>query len=454
MPEPQRAIATLQNRQIEKHKQACLIAARDYIERGWALVPITPGGKTPYTPLLPEDSTGKRSWIPFKLRRATMPEVEAWYDLEPRLNLGIICGQASGGLIVVDYDLTPSDLVETVFVRTSRRNHFHAYYHSSQPEQSRNFEYGQILAEGKIAVAPPSFNAETRRYYSFYEGYSLEDRGIENYSYWLQTQGLQRGKNEDGKGIYISTCIPPLLAGKTDISTCIPSLPQNYLNEDRLREYARVPEVAIAILERCGVRGVRLGKSFRCPLPGHGERRPSAALYQTDSGEIIFHDFHNREQLDKPTFTLAEVYRAIHTRACSCVECRKYQKISGGRFKLTAGEQALWLVKALVETGFLRPLPILAPRLPEGTPDTVRDVYKGFLEVLELHRIYNPDNLGAPYSNRFAHRWTGRGARQCQQAIQWLVANGYMRIVKKRGEDGCKSSQWTVGNPDVQEVLK
>lgn len=451
MPQPQ-PTARLHDKRAERHKRACLIAARDYIERGWALVPITPGGKTPYTPLLPEDSTGKRSWIPFKLRRATMPEVEAWYDLEPRLNLGIICGQASGGLIVVDYDLTPSDLVETVLVRTSRRNHFHAYYHSSQPEQSRNFEYGQILAEGKIAVAPPSFNAETRRYYSFYEGYSLEDRGIENYSYWLQTQGLQRGKNEDGKRIYISTWVPSPLAGKSDISTWVPSLPQTYLNEDGLREYARVPEVAIAILERCGVRGVRLGKSFRCPLPGHGERRPSAALYQTDSGEIIFHDFHNREQLDKPTYTLAEVYRAIHTHPCSCVECRNYQKISGGRFKLTAGEQALWFVKALVETGFLRSLPILAPKLPEGTPESIRDVYKGFLEVLELHRIYNPDDMGAPYSYRFAHRWTGRGMRQCKQAIKWLVANGYMRIVKQRGEDGCRSTQWTVGNPDINWV--
>ena len=446
MPEPQRAIATLQNRQIEKHKQACLIAARDYIQRGWALLPIAPGGKVPHSPLLPKDSTGKRSWIPFKIRRATMAEVEAWYEQEPRLNLGVICGQASGGLVVVDYDLTPSDLVETVFVKTSRG--FHAYYHSSQPEQSRNFDYGQILAERKYAVLPPSINSETNTHYSWYDAHSPHEIELASFDDWLRAQ------EDDEREIYISTWVPSPLAGKSDISTWVPSLPQTYLNEDGLREYARVPKVAIAILERCGVRGVRLGKSFRCPLPGHGERRPSAALYQTDSGEIIFHDFHNREQLDKPTFTLAEVYRAIHTRACSCVECRKYQKISGGRFKLTAGEQALWLVKALVETGFLRSLPILAPRLPEGTPDSIRDVYKGFLEVLELHRIYNPDDMGAPYSYRFAHRWTGRGMRQCKQAIKWLVANGYMRIVKQRGEDGCRSTQWTVGNPDVREVSK
>ena len=452
MPEPQRAIASLHDRRAERHKRACLIAARDYIERGWALLPIAPGGKEPYSPLLPEDSTGERSWIPFRLRRATMAEVEAWYDLEPRLNLGVLCGQASGGLVVVDYDRPPRDMPpETVFTRTSRRNHFHAYYHSSQPEQSRNFDYGQILAENKIAILPPSINSETNRHYSWFDSYSLHDIELASFDDWLKAQEDQ---GDDGKGIYISTCIPSPLAGKTAISTCIPSLPQTYLNEDGLREYARVPEVAIAILERCGVRGVRLGKSFRCPLPGHGERRPSAALFRTDSGEIIFHDFHNREQLDKPTFTLAEVYRAIHMHRCSCSECRKYHKLTGGRFKLTAGEQALWLVKALVETGFLRPLPILAPRLPEGTPDSVRDVYKGFLEVLELHRIYNPDNLGTPYSYRFAHRWTCRGMRQCKQAIKWLVANGYMRIVKKRGEDGCKSSQWTVGNPDVREVLK
>jgi hypothetical protein len=378
-----------------------------------------------------------------------MAEVEAWYDLEPRLNLGVLCGQASGGLVVVDYDRPPRDMPPvTVFTRTSRRNHFHAYYHTSQPEQSRNFDYGQILAEGKYAVLPPSINSETNTHYSWYDAYSPHEIELASFDDWLRAQ------EDDEREIYISTWVPSPLAGKSDISTWVPSLPQNYLNEDRLREYARIPEVATAILERCGVRGVKLGKPFRCLLPGHAERRPSASLYRSNSGEILFHDFHNREQLDKPTYTLAEVYRAIHTHPCSCVECRNYQKISGGRFKLTAGEQALWLVKALVDTRFLKPLPILAPRLPAGTPDSVRDVYKGFLEVLELHRIYNPDDMGAPYSYRFAHRWTGRGMRQCKEAIQWLVANGYMRIVKKRGEDGCRSSQWTIGNPDVREVLK
>lgn len=445
---PQQALASLHDRRAERHKRACLIAARDYIERGWALLPIAPGCKVPYSPLLPTNSAGERSWLPFKIRRATMAEVEAWYEQEPRLNLGVICGQASGGLVVVDYDRPPRDMPpETVFARTSRG--FHAYYTTSREVTLTKFEFGEIRGENKIAVLPPSINSETNRHYSWFDSHSLHDIELASFDDWLKAR---KDQGDDGKRIYISTWVPSPLAGKTDISTWVPSLPQTYLNEDRLREYARIPEVAIAILERCGVRGVKLGKSFRCPLPGHGERRPSAALYQTDSGEILFHDFHMREQLDKHTFTLAEVYRAIHMHHCSCVECRKYHKLTGGRFKLTAGEQALWLVRALVDTRFLKPLPILAPRLPEGTPDSVRDVYRGFLEVLELHRIYNPDDMGAPYSYRFAHRWTGRGMRQCKQAIKWLVANGYMRIVKQRGEDGCRSTQWTVGNPEFSGV--
>jgi hypothetical protein len=384
-----------------------------------------------------------------------MSEVEVWYKQEPLLNLGIICGQASGGLVVVDYDRTPNDIVETVFVQTGRRCHFHAYYQSSQPEQARRFKHGQVITE-TYAVAPPSFNAETGRYYTFYPGHSPNDRPLEAFSCWRESIEGYEQHNTEGPPprVYTSTRVPKPVAGETDICTWVPSLPQSYLSADTLRQYVRMPEVATAILKKCGIRGAKLGKSFRCPLPDHHERRPSAVLFQSKTGEILFQDFHNREQLDKPTYTLAEVYRAIHMHPCQCAECRKYHRLCGGRFKLTAGEQALWLVKALVDTGFLRPLRVLAPRLPDGIPDSVRDVYNGFLEVLELHRIYNPDNLGAPYSYRFAHRWTGRGMRQCKEAIQWLVANGYMRIVKKRGEDGCKSSQWTVGNPDVREVLK
>ena len=288
MPEPKGATASLHDRWTERHKRACLIAARDYIQRGWALVPIAPGRKTPYTPLLPKDGTGEHSWIPFKLRRATMPEVEAWYDLEPRLNLDVLCGQASGGLIVVDYDRPPRDMPpETVFARTSRG--FHAYYTTSREVTLTKFEFGEIRGENKIAVLPPSINSETNRHYSWFDSYSLHDIELASFEDWLRAQ------EDDKRDVYISTWVPSPLAGKTDISTWVPSLPQTHLNADALRQYASRPEVAAAILEKCGVQRIKLGKAFRCPLPGHRERHPSAALYQTDSGEIIFHDFKNRE---------------------------------------------------------------------------------------------------------------------------------------------------------------
>jgi len=438
MSESQKTLLKL--RQIQRHKEACLRAAEDYIQRGWSLIPLEPGGKRPFSELLPMDKDGNRSWTPFAARPATLAEVYDWFDRYPDLNLGVICGQASRGLVVVDYDKTPSDMPpKTPIVRTSRG--FHAYYYSSQPIKSTKFEFGDILAEGKIAVIPPSFNSETGHYYTWYSEFSLHDVEIADFKLFTELNALQEDQGENKRSIYTRTWVPPHLAGKSHIRTWVPPLPKAYLNEGRLKAFLCVPEIAIAIMEKCGVHGIKLGKAFRCPLPGHNERHASAALFQTNSGEIWFHDFHNREGLEKPFYTVSEVYRAVHMHKCECSDCLKHR-----RLKATKGEQALWLVKALVDIGLLSAPEILAPKLPEGTPDSIRDVYRGFLEVLALHRVYNPKDIGAPYSYRFAHRWTGRGIRQCKKAIQWLTTNGYMRLVRARGEYGCKSAIWTVGN--------
>ena len=48
---------------------------------------------------------------------------------------------------------------------------------------------------------------------------------------------------------------------------------------------------------RCLTREVtRIGKAFCCPLPGHEERKPSAALWQRPGEPIMLIDFHMRPQ--------------------------------------------------------------------------------------------------------------------------------------------------------------
>jgi hypothetical protein len=64
-------------------------AAREYIERGWRVVPVPRGQKGPDLP----------DW---QKRRITADEVDEWFAGE--CNVGVLLGEASGGLADVDLD--------------------------------------------------------------------------------------------------------------------------------------------------------------------------------------------------------------------------------------------------------------------------------------------------------------------------------------------------------------
>lgn len=70
-------------------------SAIEYAERGFAVFPIKPKGKTPLTKHGVKDATTDKSMI------------DKWWTDHPDANVGIACGMASGGLLVIDLDEKP-----------------------------------------------------------------------------------------------------------------------------------------------------------------------------------------------------------------------------------------------------------------------------------------------------------------------------------------------------------
>ena len=78
--------------------------AEEYLAMGFSLVPVFPGRKEPFKKLLPKID-GKPSWKPYQEARATIEEVQGWFKQYARLNMAVVCGNVSGGLVVIDFDI-------------------------------------------------------------------------------------------------------------------------------------------------------------------------------------------------------------------------------------------------------------------------------------------------------------------------------------------------------------
>lgn len=111
-----------------------------------------------------------------------VPTIADWQHARPQdtahhhwadgCNVGVVCGAASGGLVILDFDdlekdflfceLFP-DLLNTCVVK-SRRG-YHRYYHSDELPVSRKLPGVDLLSTGRQAVAPPSIHPDTGQPY-------------------------------------------------------------------------------------------------------------------------------------------------------------------------------------------------------------------------------------------------------------------------------------------------
>lgn len=126
--------------------------ARDYIKRGYSVIPLQSNGKRPAI-----------KWQAFQNRHATDAELVEWFGTGS-LNIGIVTGRISG-ITVLDCDSDEAEalarkmgLPPTPTVKTGRGRHFYFKY----AEGSRNFQKRDDLpgidfrSDGGYVVAPPS----------------------------------------------------------------------------------------------------------------------------------------------------------------------------------------------------------------------------------------------------------------------------------------------------------
>lgn len=171
-----------------------LTAARSYVANGLSVIPIIRGTKEPASNLLPrvyDESTGsaRSTWRPFQERMPNDAELRRWFARE-EVNIGIVCGTVSGGLIVLDIESPElyerwyeraTQVIETTLltrlpvVASGKGRHVYFRIDTSPPLGNRKLAMRdrEILAEtrgqGGYIIAPPSIH-ESGKIYTLLSG--------------------------------------------------------------------------------------------------------------------------------------------------------------------------------------------------------------------------------------------------------------------------------------------
>ncbi|MBO8183425.1 MAG: bifunctional DNA primase/polymerase [Archaeoglobus sp.] len=402
-----------------KEKDNSLLdAALDYVKRGWSLIPLAPRGKKPFKKLLPvvldENGNRRASWKPFIQRPASENEIKDWFRRYPNINIGIITGQASG-LVVLDFDsIKPIGMPVTPAVKTGRGYHF--YFSTNQLINTARFNGGEIKAEGSYVVAPGSLHPSGERY-SWVEFLSPND--IEPVPF----------SEEITKHLKLVSVIPVVSKPPPNKDPCytLNDTPNVSNSKIPYLELQQDEQIAFKIIElMSGQKVRRLKSNIRCPLPGHTDRRPSAGLFRMrKDGVIALKEFHEGEDF----WYLPELYASyILNKPTKLAEWDDEGNVVKGH-----GETVVWWLRCLADLGYIKVPAIMAPELPPNAPESTKKLYEGFTYLLALRSIYNPKQIGAPFSYRFAAGWCGIGSlTTVQKAFNYLREHGYIRRVKNK----------------------
>lgn len=161
-----------------KSENPVLDAALGYYRRGWCVVPIKAGTKTP-----------RIKWRSYQTERPCESQVRKWFS-SGKNGVGIICGPVSGGLTVIDFDdaelyrawaAEHSDLAAILpTVRTGRGCHV---YCRTEHTKTKPLDGIDVKASGYV-LTPPSIHPSglTYQWINPLEGnlqtVSLEDFGL------------------------------------------------------------------------------------------------------------------------------------------------------------------------------------------------------------------------------------------------------------------------------------
>lgn len=369
-----------------------------YLDQGISLIPLQPGSKEPHFDLLPVED-GKPSWGAYRSRRASRSEVRGWFAEDPDLNLGMLCGAPSADLVVVDHDrgYQPGLLTPT---SETRRGH-HSFYRAAGAG-CRKFAWGELKGDGGMVVLPPSRHDDGR--YQWFPGMSLAELAVRDLADWLpDLSEHSRETNEvraqgDSLGVARKSIPCSREPGMDDLGG--------------LAHLATDPDVAVRMMRFMGVEVSAVGQRLLCPVPGHEESNPSAALWHRPGCVVRLHCFH-----DNVWWPLPDLYLS---------------RTLGREERCSVGVRALWWLRLLHEAGEvdLPDLPFVP--LMGGAPPAARKLYDGFIYAARLRELYCPRQEGTPFSWRFARQWCGIGSdATVKEAMLWLLRAGYLLKVQE-----------------------
>jgi len=395
-----------------------LEAALDYRDRGWSVLPIKPRTKQPNTELLPRGSNGRRSWKSFQESRPSVAVIREWFEKDPDTGIGIVCGEVSDDLVVIDFDgiRPPVDAFPETALAETPGDGLHVYARSRGQLKTRVFSHGEIRGKGSYVVAPPSVHPSGRRYR------------------WLKAPDEARlapleavpSRLIDFAHAHVVSLHQPLTP-----TSAVPRDPYEIPRDD-LQLSGSLPgerdsgaglDIASLAKSEGAVAQVaaRLGISFRgaflCILPDHEERSPSASLYRDPETDLfLYRDWHERN--GHSWYTLAELRASLGYRRA---------------VKLRASEQARWYARLFYEAGLIKPVSIQVPT--DGLDAVEKTVADGFALLLALNWIKKPGEPAA-FTRRFAAAWCGTSEREAARALQGLRRRDVIRVVGEHERRG------------------
>jgi hypothetical protein len=390
-----------------------LEAARAYREHGFTVLPLA--GKQPHARLL--NQTHRTTSTKQLLELDTTDEqLRVWF-LEPGVNVGVFCGAASGGLVVVDLDdcsfpLPGARLPQTPLVKTGRDPHrgFHLYYRSAEDIRTKPFPWGEVRSHSPAyVVAPPSVHPDTGERYGWM--LPLDEHPLADYAGVLlpatRSVGAQNGEDKNQ------------IRPTGDVLLGSPRTTGDRGRNLWLRAYDRDPVAVQRMAQALGI-SAPVGTSFPCVI--HTERNPSAALHlSSETGEWLYHDFHASRHGAREWLSLAQVRAAIAGRTGS----------------LSASEHSTWKLILLVEAGLLPLVAVPATPLPIRTEAVLQHVYERFLFLLGCRWNYDY-GAPAPFTREFAAALCGVSARDARAAIDQLKHLGAINVVATQPAGGAK----------------
>lgn len=178
------------------------ISARYVNEYGFALIPLKPKSKEPATP------HGLKDWS------NDAESIKEWMESHPKHNLGIVLGEPSGGLVVIDIDVDDDqgydgmetlrkwerehgELPETVMANTGRGG-THLYYRVSKKIHPHvNDElHVDIRGDGSYAMLPPSIhpNGNPTLWENYPEDYEIAEADDNVYAFIDYVSGGSNGR--------------------------------------------------------------------------------------------------------------------------------------------------------------------------------------------------------------------------------------------------------------------